>query len=257
MQTRACAAGWEEGAEDVECPTMDDAGRGGQETRAERASSPAPSVLGSAMGLARLYDRHVLPSLIEVAMRQRPIMRQREKIVPRANGRVLEIGVGSGLNLSLYDPERVERVLGVDPSSELGARARDRASRAAVPVEVVRGGAEGLEVDTDSVDTVLMTYTLCTIPDRQAALAEMRRVLRPDGQLLFCEHALADDPGVRRWQRRITPVWSRLGGGCRLDVDVPELLRAAGFELAELETLYLPGFRALNYNTWGVARIAG
>ena len=199
------------------------------------------------------YEKKVLPGLLDFAMRQPPIMKQRGKVVPRARGRVLEIGLGSGLNLSFYDPDRVEVVLGLEPSPELKGLAADRARDAAVPVEMVGLIGEDIPLEAESVDTILITYTLCTIPGVEQALSEMRRVLRPKGELLFSEHGRAPDAKVARWQRIVEPVWKRMAGGCHLTRDVPALLGAAGFKLAELDQLYLPGPRLATFNTWGVA----
>ena len=199
------------------------------------------------------YERRVLPAMLDFAMRQPPIMRQREKVVPRARGRVLEIGLGSGLNLGFYDAEKVDVVLGLEPSAELKERAAPRAAQADVPLEMVGLIGEDIPLESESVDTVLVTYTLCTIPGVEAALAEMRRVLRPDGELIFCEHGRAPDAGVARWQARVEPIWKRLAGGCHLTRDIPKLLQAAGFEVRDLEQLYLPGPRIATYNSWGTA----
>lgn len=199
------------------------------------------------------YDRWILPSMIDFAMRQPPIMRQREKVVPRARGRVLEIGLGSGLNLALYDPAEVDVVLGLEPSAELKKRASERAARARVPVEMVGLVGEDIPLESESVDSILITYTLCTIPGVEAALSEMRRVLRRDGTMFFCEHGRAPDVNVARWQARIEPVWKKFAGGCHLTRDIPALLQAASFEVRDLEQLYLPGPRIATYNTWGSA----
>ncbi|MDG1400626.1 MAG: class I SAM-dependent methyltransferase [Candidatus Binatia bacterium] len=199
------------------------------------------------------YETKVLPGMLDFAMRQPPIMKQRGKVVPRARGRVLEIGMGSGLNLGFYDPDRVEIVLGLEPSAELKGLAADRVREAPVPVEMVGLIGEDIPLEEDSVDTVLITYTMCTIPGVEEALSEMRRVLRPQGELLFSEHGRAPDANIARWQRFVEPLWKRMAGGCHLTRDVPELLRSAGFELAELDQLYLPGPRLATFNTWGVA----
>lgn len=199
------------------------------------------------------YERRILPAVLDFAMSQPPIMKQREKVVPRARGRVLEIGLGSGLNLGFYDPEKVEVVLGLEPSPELTERASVRAADAAVPLEMVGLVGEDVPLPDASVDTVLVTYTLCTIPGVEQALAEMRRVLRPAGELIFSEHGRAPDAGVSKWQQRIEPLWKRLAGGCHLTRDVPALLRGAGFELRDLDQLYLPGPRIATFNTWGTA----
>lgn len=200
-----------------------------------------------------VYSKHVLPKLVDWACRESPIMRQREKIVPRARGRVLDLGVGSGLNFSYLDPGTVNKVWGVDPSLPLLARAALAAETSPVEVELVPGSAEDLPFEDRSFDSVVMTYTLCTIPGSDAALAEIARVLAPDGELLFCEHGLAPDPGVRRWQKLANPVWRRLGGGCHLNRDVVGLLETGGFEIENLETMYIPGWRPASYNYWGSA----
>ena len=206
--------------------------------------------------MASFYERHVLPKVLDFAMRQEPIMRQRAKIVPRARGRVLEIGIGSGLNLSFYDRTRVDSVVGLDPSPELRAFAERRAREAGIDVEWIPLGGESIPLDDASVDTVLTTYTLCTIPGVERALGEMRRVLRPDGHLLFSEHGRAPDAAVRRWQNRLNPLWKRIGGGCNLNRPVADLVRQAGFEPESLEATYLPGPRPMTFTTWGAARRA-
>jgi ubiquinone/menaquinone biosynthesis C-methylase UbiE len=200
------------------------------------------------------YERHVLPYLIDLACGIRPVRRQRRKVVPLASGRVLEIGIGTGLNLEHYDKSRLEQLVGIDPGVDMHRLARKRMARAGLDVEIVPLSAERLPFDDASFDTVLVTYTLCTIPDPVAALREMRRVLRPGGRLLFCEHGRAPDESVRRWQDRLTPLWSRLAGGCHLNRDIPALLRAAGLRSDDTETLYLPGPRPLTFNYWGSAR---
>jgi ubiquinone/menaquinone biosynthesis C-methylase UbiE len=199
------------------------------------------------------YDRHILPYVIDLACGIKPVRRQRQKIVPHAHGRVLEIGIGTGLNLAHYDKARVSSLTGVDPALQMHRLARKRMAGAGLAVELVGVSAEGLPLDDASFDTVVMTYTLCSIPDPVPAVREMRRVLKPGGKLLFCEHGRAPEEGVRRWQRRLNPVWGRIGGGCHLDRDIPALLRAGGFALPALQTMYLPGPRPLTYNYWGEA----
>jgi ubiquinone/menaquinone biosynthesis C-methylase UbiE len=201
------------------------------------------------------YERRVLPALIDFSMRQRPIMKQRAKVVPLARGKVLEVGIGSGLNLQFYKPEQVERVWGLDPSIELQKRALSRAAAAGVQVEFVGLSGEEIPIESAFFDTVVVTYTLCSIPDVSRALGEMARVLKPDGRFLFSEHGVAPDPHVSRRQHSFDPWWSRLAGGCHLTRPVPELLRRAGFRLEELNAAYLPGPKPLTYNYWGVASI--
>jgi len=201
-----------------------------------------------------LWERYVVPRLVRAACGQRPVERQREKIVPRATGRVLEIGIGSGLNLPHYDAERVESVTGVDPSPELTGDAIALAAELSLNLTVHTTTAERIPEEDASFDTVLVTYALCSIPDIDAALLEMRRVLKSDGALLFVEHGEAPNASVRRVQKLLNPMWKRIGGGCNLHRPIPALLDHAGFNVEDLETLYLPGPRWLNYNYWGLAR---
>ena len=199
-----------------------------------------------------LYDQHVLPHLIDFACGMGAVMKARSQLVPQARGRVLEIGIGSGLNLSFYDPQRVEVVVGVDPSAEMQALARERAARCQVPVEMIALELGQIQAADASFDDIVCTFTLCTIPDAIAALREMRRVLKPGGRLLFCEHGLAPDLPVVRWQKRLTPLWKPLAGGCHLDRDIPALIGAGGFHIRELSTGYLKGPRPMThvYRGW-------
>ena len=199
------------------------------------------------------YERHILPYLIDFACGIKPVRRQREKLVPLAHGRVLEIGIGTGLNLPHYDQAKVHAIVGVDPALEMHRLARKRMQAAGLAVELVGLSAERIPFEDASFDTVLVTYTLCSIPDPLAALKEARRLLKRGGKLVFCEHGAAPDASVRRWQERLNPLWSRLAGGCRLDRDIPGLLRSAGLESSDLQTAYLPGPRPLTYHYWGTA----
>jgi ubiquinone/menaquinone biosynthesis C-methylase UbiE len=200
-----------------------------------------------------LYSRHVLPRLLDYAMRDRPIMRQRAKVVPLAYGRVLEIGIGTGLNLSFYDKSKVTKVIGLDPSPELNAKARQRAAEAGVDVDWLALSSERIPLPDDSVDSLVITYTMCTIPDVGAALREMARVMKPGAPMLFSEHGIAPDPSVRKWQDRLNPLWGKVAGGCNINRNVPKMLEDAGLMIREIETMYLPGPRPLTYNYWGRA----
>ncbi|MFV9683375.1 class I SAM-dependent methyltransferase [Pseudomonas sp. NY15367] len=199
-----------------------------------------------------LYDRHLLPHLINFACGMGAVMKARSQLVPLAQGRVLEIGIGSGLNLGFYDPQRVEVVVGVDPSAAMQRLARERAARCQVPVEMIALELGQIQAADASFDDIVCTFTLCTIPDAIAALREMRRVLKPGGRLLFCEHGLAPDLPVVRWQKRLTPLWKPLAGGCHLDRDIPALIGAGGFHIRELSTGYLKGPRPMThvYRGW-------
>ncbi|MBU6444307.1 MAG: methyltransferase domain-containing protein [Alphaproteobacteria bacterium] len=201
-----------------------------------------------------LYDRFILPPLLNKVMSAKPMTYQRRKVVPRASGRVLEIGFGAGHNLPFYDPARVSQLWALEPSREMRAKAAGRASKVSFPIEYLDLGGEQIPLDNASADTVLVTYTLCTIPDVMAALAEMHRVLKPDGTMIFCEHGKAPDGDVERWQKRIEPVWKNISGGCHLSRPIPEMLRVSGFKIADLETMYLPGTpRFAGFNYWGTA----
>jgi len=198
------------------------------------------------------YERWILPPILDLIMRQKHLTKYRRTVVAAARGRVLEIGVGSGLNFSLYGKE-VELVYGIDPSPRLLAIARRRAAASTVPVELLLGSATAIPLADDAVDTVVMTWTLCSIPDPLAALREIRRVLKPNGTLCFVEHGLSPEPGIERWQHRITPAWRRVAGGCHLDRKIDELIRLAGFNLTNLHVEYAPGPRTMSYMYQGCA----
>lgn len=193
------------------------------------------------------YDRHILPHLIDCACGMGDIMKARSQIVPRARGRVLEIGIGTGLNLSFYDAGRVQHICGVDPAADMHPLAQRRAKDIAIPVETLPLVIEQIGAETASFDSVVCTFTLCTIPDPVSALEEMRRVLKPGGEFLFCEHGTAPDPGPRRWQERLTPLWKPLAGGCHLNRDMPALIARGGFRVKDLHARYLPGPRPFTY----------
>jgi ubiquinone/menaquinone biosynthesis C-methylase UbiE len=179
--------------------------------------------------------------------------RQRQLVVPLAQGRVLEVGIGTGLNMRYYDKTRVTRITGLDPALQLHPLARERIAQSGLDVDLVGLSAEQIPLPDASFDTVLITYTLCTIPDPLAALKEMRRVLAPHGRLLFCEHGRAPDASVQRWQDRLQPLWGPLAGGCHLGRDIPALLHQAGFIQPDTQTRYLPGPRPFTFHYWGEA----
>ena len=200
------------------------------------------------------YDDRVLPKLVDLSCGTNSINKQREKVVPLAAGDVLEIGFGGGLNLPYYDRDHVRKVWGIEPSVGMRKRARRLIATADIDVELIDLPGEEIPLLDNSVDTVLVTYTLCTIADVSAALAGMRRVLKPDGRLLFTEHGRAPDVGVRRWQDRLNPGWKKLAGGCNMNRDIAGVIADAGFSLAEDNRMYIPGIRILNYHYWGTAR---
>jgi ubiquinone/menaquinone biosynthesis C-methylase UbiE len=202
-----------------------------------------------------LYRDRILPCLIHVSMRQETLTPYRRRLVSAAaEGRVLEIGVGSGLNLPLY-PRTVAQVIGLDPSPKLLSMARATA-HPSHPIELLEASAEAIPLDDRSIDTVLTTWTLCSIPDVAGALGEIRRVLKPDGRLLFAEHGRSPEANVSRWQDRLTPLWKRIGGGCHLNRPVDQLLEASGFHIERMDTGYMQGPKMLTFMYEGCARVA-
>lgn len=199
------------------------------------------------------YDRHILPHVINLACGAKPVSYQRRLVVPEAQGRVLEIGIGSGLNLPFYDPDKVEMLWGLEPSDEIRRMAERKAAGVSFPVEFIGLPGDQIPLDDGSVDTIVTTYTLCTIPDAVAALRDMRRVLKPGGRLLFSEHGRAPDAAVVKWQERLTPMWKVIGGGCHLARDIPDLLRQGGFNPDRMRANYIPGPRPMSFNYWGSA----
>ncbi len=188
-----------------------------------------------------LYDDHVLPIVIHAICSSPPVMKMRARAVPRCAGVVLEVGAGSGINFALYDPALVEKVYALEPSAGMRRRARRNLATSPVPVEWLDLPGEQIPLADNSVDTVLLTYTLCTIPDAPAALAQMWRVLKPGGALIYAEHGLAPDAGVAAWQHRITPTWKQFAGGCHLNRPIAQLITDAGFVHAEQDAAYADG----------------
>ena len=201
------------------------------------------------------YEKWILPRLVDVTMRNKEAMRYRSQIVPQARGTVLEIGVGSGLNLPFYG-HGVEQLYGLDPSEELLAMARKKSRAIAFPIDFLAHPGEEVPLDDRCIDTVVMTWTLCTIPDPAKALREMRRVLKPGGTLFFAEHGLAPETRVQGWQQFLNPLWSRITGGCNLNRKMDQLIRASGFRIVDLKKEYAKGPRALSYIYSGHAQPA-
>jgi ubiquinone/menaquinone biosynthesis C-methylase UbiE len=198
------------------------------------------------------YNDVILPRVCDLAMRNKQLRPYRERVIGAAEGRVIEIGIGSGRNLPFYRSP-VKEVLALEPSAKLIAMAR-HAQRPGIPVNFIEASAEAIPLDDRSVDTVVTTWTLCSIPDAAMALTEMRRVLRPGGKLLFVEHGMAPDRNVRRWQDWLTPAWKRIGGGCHLNRPIRTMIESAGFRIDRVETGYMPGPKPMTFMYEGSAR---
>jgi ubiquinone/menaquinone biosynthesis C-methylase UbiE len=202
-----------------------------------------------------LYDKYILPKVLNCTCGSKPISYQRKKVVPLAKGIVLDIGIGSGLNIPFYDLSMIDKIYGLDPSSELIKIAKKMAVKKNISIEFLLCGAEDIPLPNNSIDTVLITYSMCTIPEVLKANYEMFRVLKPDGRLIFCEHGLAPDKSVAKWQKRINPVWGKIAGGCNLDRDIPDLISSSGFKILSIEEMYLPSTpKFAGYNYWGIAQ---
>jgi len=202
-----------------------------------------------------LYNKYILPKVLNCACGSKPINYQRNKIVPLAEGVVLDIGIGSGLNIPFYNKSKIKYLYGLDPSKELIEIAKPLADKNRLKIEFLECGAENIPLLDNSIDTVLITYTMCTIPDVTLSISEITRVLKNNGKLLFCEHGLAPDPNIVKWQKRINPIWNKIAGGCNLNRNIPELITSSGFKISNMEEMYLPNTpKFAGYNYWGVAR---
>ncbi len=199
------------------------------------------------------YNKVILPKLVDWACRQKPAMRQRMKVIPLASGNVLEIGIGSGLNLPIYNSENVNHLTGIDPSPETWAKNVFDTKNLPFDYEFVEASAENIPTENSRFDTVVITYALCTISDTNKALEEIRRVLKPNGKLIFCEHGKAPDKAIQNWQNIINPVWKKLGGGCNLNKDIPLIIENSGFKMNNIEKMYIPGWKPASFNYWGIA----
>ena len=201
-----------------------------------------------------LYDKYVLPKFLNCACGSNPVARQRQKVAPLVEGKVLEIGIGSGLNLPFYDKSKIDELWGLDPSEELSYMARKVSDSENIEVNFISSGAEEIPLPDKYFDSVLITYTMCTIPEVARANREIKRVLKTGGKLIFCEHGEAPDENIRKWQKRINPFWGKLAGGCNIDRKIPKLIQNSGFEIVELEEMYLPKTpKIVGYNYWGYA----
>ena len=201
------------------------------------------------------YDKYILPKVLNCTCASKPIRYQRDKIVPLAEGVVLDVGIGSGLNIPFYNKSKINYLYGLDPSKELLDIAKSIANENQLEVDFLQCSAESIPLPDRSIDTVLITYTMCTIPDVALSNSEIMRVLKDDGKLLFCEHGLAPDKNIAKWQKRINPLWSKIAGGCNLNRDIPKLISSSGFKISNMEEMYLPSTpKFAGYNYWGVAK---
>ena len=202
-----------------------------------------------------LYDKYILPKFLNCACGSKPINYQRQKVVPLAKGKVLDIGIGSGLNIPFYNSDKIDKVIGIDPSHELIELAKELADDSKASIELVIGSAESIPYPDNFFDTVLVTYTMCTIPNVAIANKEMWRVLKDDGRLIFCEHGLAPDKKISKWQNRIDPLWGKIAGGCHLNRDIQKLITDAGFSFESLDKMYIPSTpKFAGYNYWGIGK---
>lgn len=206
--------------------------------------------------IKKSYEKYLLPKLLDCCCSTKPIKYQREKIIPNASGKVLEIGIGSGLNIPFYNISKIDKIYGLDPSIQLCKKAIKKAEKINMNIDFLFEGAEEIKLKSNSIDTVVITYTLCSIPNPMDALKEIKRVMRSDGNILFCEHGIAPDIKVSKWQNRINPIWGKLFGGCNINRDIPSIISNSGFKVQNLEQMYLPSTpKIVGYNYWGSASI--
>lgn len=201
-----------------------------------------------------LYEHYILPELIQLVCSNKHFHEKRQSIIPLATGRVLEIGMGSGINLPFYNDRQVEHILALEPSDRLRKKALQQCAHINIPVELCANGAEDIPLEQHSIDTIVTTFTLCSIAEIEKALKEMRRVLKPEGTLLFCEHGLAPENNIQKWQNRINPWWKRVAGGCHLNRDIHTLIQQSGFSMDETDHQYMQGPKTFSYIYKGIAR---
>ena len=201
------------------------------------------------------YEKKILPKALDLLCGSSPINYQRKKIVPKVSGNVLEIGIGSGLNLPHYNVSNISNITALDPAEELTDIAKKRISELDLDIDVINCGAEEIPLESKSFDSILVTYTLCSIENLDDSMKEIRRVIKDDGTLFFCEHGIAPDLKTKNWQNRINPIWKRLMGGCNINRDIPEIISNSKLEIVDLETMFLPSTpRIAGFNYWGTAR---
>jgi len=201
-----------------------------------------------------IYEKYILPRLLNCACSSKQINIQRKKVTPHARGKILEVGIGSGLNLPFYDKSKIIELWSIDPSKELNTMAKNAAKNEKLSVNFIISSAEEIPLPDNYFDTVLITYTMCTIPEAIKANNEIRRVLKNDGKLIFCEHGLSPDDNIKKWQNRINKFWSKIAGGCNINRNIPSLIKKSGFKVIEIEEMYIPKTpKIAGYNYWGYA----
>ena len=202
------------------------------------------------------YEKYILPRFLNCACASEPITYQRKKVVPLAEGKILEVGIGSGLNLPFYDKSKIEEIWGIDPSEELNAMAKKVAIEECINVNFITSSAEDIPFPNDYFDTVLITYTMCTIPSVLQANKEIKRVLKSSGKMIFCEHGVSPDENIKKWQKRLNSIWGKIAGGCNINRNIPMLIKDSGFKIEEMDEMYLPKTpKIAGYNYWGYARV--
>jgi ubiquinone/menaquinone biosynthesis C-methylase UbiE len=202
------------------------------------------------------YEKYILPHLLNCTCNQKPFVHQRRKVVPLAKGNILEIGIGSGLNIPFYEAEGIDKIWGIDPSEELIAMAKNQVKDDTPDIEFIISKAEEIDFEDDFFDTILMTYTMCTISNLSEAFTELKRVIKPTGKLIFCEHGMAPDENVIKWQNRINTFWPKISGGCNINKEIPSIIESSGFSISDLENMYLPKTpKVLGFNYWGTATL--
>ena len=201
------------------------------------------------------YEKYILPRFLNCACASEPITYQRKKVVPLAEGKILEVGIGSGLNLPFYEKSKIEEIWGIDPSEELNVMAKKVAIEEGMNVNFITSSAEDIPFPNDYFDTVLITYTMCTIPSVLKANKEIRRVLKRSGKMIFCEHGVSPDETIKKWQKRLNSIWGKIAGGCNINRNIPKLIKSSGFKIVKMDEMYLPKTpRIAGYNYWGYAK---
>jgi len=201
------------------------------------------------------YEKYILPRFLNCACASEPITYQRKKVVPLAEGKILEVGIGSGLNLPFYEKSKIEEIWGIDPSEELNVMAKKVAIEEGMNVNFITSSAEDIPFPNDYFDTVLITYTMCTIPSVLKANKEIRRVLKRSGKMIFCEHGVSPDENIKKWQKRLNSIWGKIAGGCNINRNIPKLIKSSGFKIVKMDEMYLPKTpRIAGYNYWGYAK---